>query len=132
MAFLIVSIVLLLLTETQSFYPASSTLSAPLLLQRILTYRQELHSAFNDDQDAYMYETKFDKLKSFDSRLSSLERAAPSMLEGFYEKHLKSFSVKPGSAEVSSSTPKERTTRMNRSGQEFTHSSHVSFATSFH
>jgi len=41
----------------------------------------------------------FNALRSLDSRLAALERTAPSTLEGFYEPHLKSFSVSPGSVD---------------------------------
>ena len=41
----------------------------------------------------------FNRLRSIDSRLATLERSAPSTLEGFYEPHLKSFSVVPGSVD---------------------------------
>jgi len=41
----------------------------------------------------------FNSLRSIDSRLATLERSAPSTLEGFYETHLKSFSVSPGSVD---------------------------------
>lgn len=43
----------------------------------------------------------FDEMKSMESRLDHLQRKAPELLCGFYEKHLKSFSVTPGSATVS-------------------------------
>lgn len=43
--------------------------------------------------------TDFLELKSFASRLSKIERAAPEILESFYERHLRSFSVRPGSVE---------------------------------
>jgi hypothetical protein len=39
----------------------------------------------------------FEELRSLDSRLSALEQGAPQVLAGFYEPHLKSFSIKPGS-----------------------------------
>lgn len=41
----------------------------------------------------------FDRLRSIDSRLAALERTAPSTLQGFYEPHLTSFSVSPGSVD---------------------------------
>lgn len=43
----------------------------------------------------------FDEMKSMESRLDHLQREAPNLLCGFYEKHLKSFSVTPGSVTVS-------------------------------
>lgn len=39
-------------------------------------------------------------MRSFESRLETLELGAPTSLQNFYEPHLKSFSVKPGSVEV--------------------------------
>lgn len=42
----------------------------------------------------------FDQMKSVESRLGILEREAPVMLAAFYEPHLKSFSVRPGSVQV--------------------------------
>jgi hypothetical protein len=44
--------------------------------------------------------TKFDKMKAFEKRLDKLEKSAPSSLIGFFEPHLQSFSVRPGSAQV--------------------------------
>jgi len=41
----------------------------------------------------------FDQMKSVESRLGILEREAPGMLAAFYEPHLKSFSVRPGSVQ---------------------------------
>jgi hypothetical protein len=43
----------------------------------------------------------FEEKRSFESRLGKIERIASSTLGGFYEPHLKSFSVKPGSFDVS-------------------------------
>jgi len=42
------------------------------------------------------YYFSFDETKSLESRLSNLEREAPTLLSSFYEPHLKSFSVVPG------------------------------------
>ncbi len=42
----------------------------------------------------------FDQMKSVESRLGTLEKEAPGMLAAFYEPHLKSFSVRPGSVQV--------------------------------
>lgn len=39
----------------------------------------------------------FDEMKSIESRLVTLEKQAPEILSAFYEPHLKSFSVRPGS-----------------------------------
>lgn len=44
----------------------------------------------------------FEEIQSLDSRLETLEQDAPDVLGCFYEPHLKSFSIKPGSVEVSS------------------------------
>jgi hypothetical protein len=46
-------------------------------------------------------EFSFAEKRSIESRLDRLERTAASTLQGFYEPHLNSFSVKPGSAKVS-------------------------------
>lgn len=43
---------------------------------------------------------KFDKMRSFESRLHRIEKMAPEFLEMFYEPHLRSFSVFPGLSEV--------------------------------
>lgn len=51
-------------------------------------------------QSSRSEEYGFEELKSLDSRLSILEENAPDLLGSFYESKLKSFSVKPGSAEV--------------------------------
>jgi hypothetical protein len=39
----------------------------------------------------------FDEMKSIESRLITLEKQSPEILSAFYEPHLKSFSVHPGS-----------------------------------
>ena len=44
---------------------------------------------------------QFEMIRSLDSRLEKLEVAAPDILGSFYEPHLKSFSVVPGSVNVS-------------------------------
>ncbi|KAL7551759.1 hypothetical protein ACHAWF_014948 [Thalassiosira exigua] len=46
----------------------------------------------------------FDELKSVESRLGRLEREAPDVLAAYYEPHLKSFSVRPGSVDTTSVT----------------------------
>lgn len=43
--------------------------------------------------------SSFEEKRSFESRLAKIERNAASTLGGFYEPHLTSFSVKPGSVE---------------------------------
>lgn len=48
-----------------------------------------------DEDDGF----DFIALRSIDARLAALERSAPSTLQGFYEPHLKSFSVSPGSVD---------------------------------
>lgn len=45
----------------------------------------------------------FEEIQSIDSRLASMEVDAPDVLGSFYEPHLKSFSIKPGSVGVSAS-----------------------------
>lgn len=42
----------------------------------------------------------FDTMKAFETRLDTLELAAPDTLYDYYEPHLKSFSLKPGGATV--------------------------------
>ena len=44
----------------------------------------------------------FDDMKAMESRLGNLEKEAPEILAAFYEPHLKSFSMQPGSVKVSS------------------------------
>lgn len=44
----------------------------------------------------------FEEMKDLETRLDALQREAPELLSGFYEPHLKSFSVRPGAATVSS------------------------------
>jgi hypothetical protein len=44
--------------------------------------------------------TTFDQMNELDSRLGVLERSASTTLGGFYEPHLHSFSVQPGSVTV--------------------------------
>jgi hypothetical protein len=46
-------------------------------------------------------EFSFAEKRSMESRLSRLERTAAATLEGFYEPSLHSFSIKPGSVNVS-------------------------------
>merc|ERR1740124_964111 len=38
----------------------------------------------------------FDRMRSFERRLAKIERSGPSCLEKFYEPHLLSFSIRPG------------------------------------
>jgi hypothetical protein len=44
----------------------------------------------------------FEEMKDLETRLDALQKEAPELLSGFYEPHLKSFSVRPGAATVSS------------------------------
>jgi hypothetical protein len=46
----------------------------------------------------------FDEIKSIESRLENIEREAPDLLVAYYEPHLRSFSVKPGSTDQISVT----------------------------
>jgi hypothetical protein len=46
----------------------------------------------------------FDEIKSIESRLEIIERDAPDLLVAYYEPHLRSFSVKPGSTDQISVT----------------------------
>ena len=43
----------------------------------------------------------FENMRSFEQRLAAIEDIAPDILLEFYEPHLNSFSVKPGSVSVS-------------------------------
>eukprot|EP00584_Thalassiosira_punctigera_P008779 CAMPEP_0172541276 /NCGR_PEP_ID=MMETSP1067-20121228/12103_1 /TAXON_ID=265564 ORGANISM="Thalassiosira punctigera, Strain Tpunct2005C2" /NCGR_SAMPLE_ID=MMETSP1067 /ASSEMBLY_ACC=CAM_ASM_000444 /LENGTH=787 /DNA_ID=CAMNT_0013327281 /DNA_START=87 /DNA_END=2450 /DNA_ORIENTATION=- len=46
----------------------------------------------------------FDEIKAVESRLENIEREAPNLLSRFYEPHLKSFSMRPGSVQEISVT----------------------------
>lgn len=46
----------------------------------------------------------FDEVKAVETRLGNLERESPDILSAFYEPHLKSFSVRPGSVQEISVT----------------------------
>lgn len=52
----------------------------------------------NDDKDTSNNMNKFSEMKSFESRLAKIEQSGPETLTGFYEPHLNSFSIRPGSA----------------------------------
>ena len=56
------------------------------------------HSNNNDKVHDKYY--SFDEMKNVESRLGNLEKEAPGMISAFYEPHLKSFSVRPGSVKV--------------------------------
>lgn len=43
----------------------------------------------------------FEQMKSMETKLDGLQHNAPELLYGFYEGHLKSFSVRPGATKVS-------------------------------
>ena len=60
---------------------------------------QYLLRAFSSDPQKCSDNQVFDQLKAMDKRLSKLERSAGETLMDFYEPHLNSFSVKPGSAQ---------------------------------
>ena len=55
-------------------------------------------------QQARRHSFTFDELKSVESRLENLEPEVPDLLCAFYEPHLRSFSVKPGSTDQISVT----------------------------
>ena len=55
---------------------------------------------FNDNDFREPTISNFDKMKSLESRLSFIEKTSPATIAGFYEPHLKSFSVRPGSVQV--------------------------------
>ena len=46
----------------------------------------------------------FDEMKAMEYRLENLERGSPDILSAYYEPHLKSFSVRPGSVKEISVT----------------------------
>ena len=68
--------------------------------------RIEICSTIFNDALTHLHATKptlspdddytFTKIKSVEDRLESIQKDAPSLLSGFYEPHLKSFSVRPG------------------------------------
>jgi len=59
---------------------------------------------FNDNDFREPTISNFDKMKSLKSRLSFIEKTSPATIAGFYEPHLKSFSVRPGSVQIFSVT----------------------------
>jgi hypothetical protein len=74
--------------------PIPSQLVPPSL--HLASYK---HAAHNEDTSSRY---SFEEMKSMETRLENLQREAPELLCGFYEKHLKSFSVRPGAVTVSS------------------------------
>ena len=46
----------------------------------------------------HSYHHSFEEMKGIESRLDALQRDSPGIIAAFYEPHLKSFSVRPGSA----------------------------------
>ena len=63
----------------------------------------------------------FDEMKAMEARLGNIEKEAPDMLTSFYEPHLKSFSVRPGSVQV-----RRRTRRLEYCSVSFAHILHSS------
>jgi hypothetical protein len=55
----------------------------------------------NGNSDNRRKEFSFAEKRSIESRLDRLEQTAAATLQGFYEPHLLSFSIKPGSVNVS-------------------------------
>lgn len=55
--------------------------------------------SYPSDHEASTY--SFEDMKLMETRLGNLQREAPELLCGFYESHLKSFSVRPGAVTVS-------------------------------
>jgi hypothetical protein len=80
---------LFLLGSVSAFVPHSTT-RRPSLLRSDVVEKYE-----------------FAQIKSLDSRLANLEQNAPDVLGSFYEPHLKSFSVRPGSVTVSKGKQRE-------------------------
>lgn len=54
------------------------------------------HMQSKDERNYYTFE----EMKSMEVRLGNLEKEAAELLCGFYEPHLKSFSVRPGAVTV--------------------------------
>ena len=84
-----ISLALLLLR-----WSAASAFLAPSFTQSYATTTQLNHQQ----------SITFDEMKSIESRLITLEKQAPEILSDFYEPHLKSFSVRPGSTDSLSVT----------------------------
>eukprot|EP00978_Attheya_sp_CCMP212_P011312 scaffold27876_cov51-Attheya_sp.AAC.5 len=70
-------------------------------LKRTVSLQLSSMMMIDDDQGfgARGKSTKFDKMKAFEKRLDKLEKSAPSSLAGYFEPHLQSFSVRPGTAQ---------------------------------
>lgn len=66
--------------------------------------REDRRDAADADADRRRRRPSFDEIQSIESRLASLARDGPELLSRFYEPHLKSFSVRPGSVEAISVT----------------------------
>jgi hypothetical protein len=66
-----------------------------------------VHNSRDNDRDSNSNRRKefsFAEKRSIESRLDRLEQTAAATLQGFYEPHLLSFSIKPGSVKVSTNT----------------------------
>lgn len=69
---------------------------------RTALFLSSIGNRVSSGEDASRY--SFEEMKSMETRLENLQREAPELLCGFYESHLKSFSVRPGAVTVSSRT----------------------------
>jgi len=89
--------------ETFAFFKTSNAkyVKYPTVSER---YLSSAHYAQTNQNEHSKHGSRFDKVKSFESRLGNIEKLAPSTLANFYEPHLKSFSVKPGDVEKLSIT----------------------------
>jgi len=76
--------------------PSSSAFLAPSSISRAATSTSTKSYAITTQQNQQQSIT-FDEMKSIESRLITLEKQSPEILSAFYEPHLKSFSVRPGS-----------------------------------
>ncbi len=85
---------LLLLSSAAAQLSAASAFLSPSSISRVVasTKHYATTSQINQQQSI-----TFDEMKSIESRLIALEKQAPEILSAFYEPHLKSFSVRPGS-----------------------------------
>jgi hypothetical protein len=87
--FLVVSLV--------DFSP-SLAFSAPTIARKASARWEPLLASRVVDPESH---NTFEGKQNIEARLGKMERTSASTLEGFYEPHLSSFSVKPGSVQVS-------------------------------
>ena len=108
MAFAIVSAFLSLILVSVIFFSVDAFV--PTIVQRqpsttstAILAKDAFVSTLDDSSSSAQY-FSFDKMKAIESRLIKIEKEAPDILTTFYEPHLKSFSVRPGSAQSISVT----------------------------